>query len=184
MEHIEPTEPIESTEPIETTEPVVPTVPTEPSEPAAAAVRAVSGNRRRHRLPYPPASFLACPMFDPGAAPVVDPVPVPIFDPVAVPSGSLPPGPKMAGSVKSPAEEERELYDAIFGNPYFLPEAKCFYCKKVGMVRKKCPYCSITWYCSSECQGNHWRVHNLVCGPEGGMAKSTPASGAAGGSGA
>jgi ankyrin repeat protein len=39
----------------------------------------------------------------------------------------------------------------------------CSFCNEVPQNRKKCGKCKIAFYCSKECQSQHWTIHKLEC---------------------
>jgi len=40
---------------------------------------------------------------------------------------------------------------------------KCYHCSKPMLSRKRCAKCKSVYYCSKECQLNHWPSHRGVC---------------------
>ena len=61
-------------------------------------------------------------------------------------------------------EEERKCRDAIRAQP--KPQGKlrvCCYCCNHSNHTKLCSKCRSVYYCSKECQKNHWKVHKKYC---------------------
>lgn len=44
--------------------------------------------------------------------------------------------------------------------------AACAGCGVVGTKHKKCARCETTYYCGTDCQRSHWKVHKKTCKPQ------------------
>lgn len=51
-----------------------------------------------------------------------------------------------------------KMKEKDIGNP-----SACASCDAVGVRTKVCEACKAMWYCSKQCQKNHWKTHKPVC---------------------